>query len=111
MSWVCLWSVLTTFLDHAQLLFACHKIRQEQRLLGDFTNTQVCRSLPLLSRNYVLVSNLKAINSLFLREMIAKLEGTQKIFMRVWMGGSGIHYSLKNYPIIHLIKILGFSLK
>ena len=34
-------------------------------------------------------------------------------FMRVWMGGggSGIHYSLKNLPIIHLIKILGYSLK
>ena len=27
------------------------------------------------------------------------------------MGGSGIHYSLKNLPIIHLIKILGYSLK
>ena len=26
-------------------------------------------------------------------------------------GGSGIHYSLKIYPIIHLIKILGYSLK
>ena len=26
-------------------------------------------------------------------------------------GGSGIHYSLKNLPIIHLIKILGYSLK
>ena len=24
-------------------------------------------------------------------------------------GGSGIHYSLKNEPIIHLIKILGYS--
>ena len=26
-------------------------------------------------------------------------------------GGSGIHYSLKFKPIIHLIKILGHSLK
>ena len=26
-------------------------------------------------------------------------------------GGSGIHYSLNNLPIIHLIKILGYSLK
>ena len=26
-------------------------------------------------------------------------------------GGSGIHYSLKIQPIIHLIKILGYSLK
>ena len=26
-------------------------------------------------------------------------------------GGSGIHYSLKIKPIIHLIKILGYSLK
>ena len=26
-------------------------------------------------------------------------------------GGSGIHYSLKIEPIIHLIKILGYSLK
>ena len=26
-------------------------------------------------------------------------------------GGSGIHYSLKINPIIHLIKILGYSLK
>ena len=26
-------------------------------------------------------------------------------------GGSGIHYSLKIWPIIHLIKILGYSLK
>ena len=26
-------------------------------------------------------------------------------------GGSGIHYSLKILPIIHLIKILGYSLK
>ena len=26
-------------------------------------------------------------------------------------GGSGIHYSLKDYPIIHLIKIFGYSLK
>ena len=26
-------------------------------------------------------------------------------------GGSGIHYSLKNLPIIHLIKIFGYSLK
>ena len=25
-------------------------------------------------------------------------------------GGSGIHYSLKIKPIIHLIKILGYSL-
>ena len=32
--------------------------------------------------------------------------------MRVWMGGgSGIHYSLRIKPIIHLIKILGYSLK
>ena len=29
--------------------------------------------------------------------------------MRVWMGGSGIHYSLKIKPIIHLIKNLGYS--
>ena len=28
-----------------------------------------------------------------------------------WGGGSGIHYSLKNYSIIHLIKGLGYSLK
>ena len=27
------------------------------------------------------------------------------------MGGSGIHYSLKILPIIHLIKTLGYSLK
>ena len=27
------------------------------------------------------------------------------------MGGSGIHYSLKILPIIHLITILGYSLK
>ena len=26
-------------------------------------------------------------------------------------GGSGIHYSLKIWPIIHLIKKLGYSLK
>ena len=26
-------------------------------------------------------------------------------------GGSGIHYSLKNWPTIHLIKSLGYSLK
>ena len=26
-------------------------------------------------------------------------------------GGSGIHYSLEIYPIIRLIKILGYSLK
>ena len=26
-------------------------------------------------------------------------------------GGSGIHYSLKIQPIIHLIKILSYSLK
>ena len=26
-------------------------------------------------------------------------------------GGSGIHYSLKIKPIIHLIKIFGYSLK
>ena len=26
-------------------------------------------------------------------------------------GGSGIHYSLKNWSIIHLIQILGYSLK
>ena len=26
-------------------------------------------------------------------------------------GGSGIHYSLKIKPVIHLIKILGYSLK
>ena len=26
-------------------------------------------------------------------------------------GGSGIHYSLKFWPIIHLIKILGYSLQ
>ena len=26
-------------------------------------------------------------------------------------GGSGIHYLLKNWPIIHLIKILGYLLK
>ena len=26
-------------------------------------------------------------------------------------GGSGIHYTLKIEPIIHLIKILGYSLK
>ena len=26
-------------------------------------------------------------------------------------GGSDIHYSLKIWPIIHLIKILGYSLK
>ena len=26
-------------------------------------------------------------------------------------GGSGIHYSLKIWPIINLIKILGYSLK
>ena len=26
-------------------------------------------------------------------------------------GGSGIHYSLKFLPFIHLIKILGFSLR
>ena len=26
-------------------------------------------------------------------------------------GGSAIHYSSKNLPIIHLIKILGYSLK
>ena len=26
-------------------------------------------------------------------------------------GGSGVHYPLKNLPIIHLIKILGYSLK
>ena len=32
-------------------------------------------------------------------------------YMRVWMGGSGIHYSLKIQPIIHLIKILSYSLK
>ena len=32
--------------------------------------------------------------------------------MRVWMGGvSRIHYSLKIYPIIHIIKILGYPLK
>ena len=31
--------------------------------------------------------------------------------MRVRMGWSGIHYSLKIEPIIHLIKILGYSLK
>ena len=30
--------------------------------------------------------------------------------MRAWMG-SGIHYSLNIKPIIHLIKILGYSLK
>ena len=24
-------------------------------------------------------------------------------YMRVWMGGPGIHYSLKNLPIFHLI--------
>ena len=34
-----------------------------------------------------------------------------KPLMRVWMGGSGVHYSLKVLPIIHLIKILGYSLK
>ena len=28
-----------------------------------------------------------------------------------WGGGSGIHYSLKILPIIHFIKILGYSLK
>ena len=27
------------------------------------------------------------------------------------VGVSGIHYSLKIWPIIHLIKILGYSLK
>ena len=27
------------------------------------------------------------------------------------MGGSDIHYSLKSKPIIHLIKILGYSFK
>ena len=27
------------------------------------------------------------------------------------VGGSGIHYSLKNLPIIHLIKIFAYSLK
>ena len=27
------------------------------------------------------------------------------------MGGTGIHYSLKNLPIIHLIKMFAFSLK
>ena len=26
-------------------------------------------------------------------------------------GGSGIHYSLNIYPIIHLIKVLDYSLK
>ena len=26
-------------------------------------------------------------------------------------GGSGIHYSLQIQPLIHLIKILGYSLK
>ena len=26
-------------------------------------------------------------------------------------GGSGIHYSVKNQPIIHLIRILGYSLE
>ena len=31
--------------------------------------------------------------------------------MRVWMGGPGIHYSLKILPIIHLIKIFAYSLK
>ena len=31
--------------------------------------------------------------------------------MRVCMGGSGIHYSLNIYPIIHLIKVLDYSLK
>ena len=31
--------------------------------------------------------------------------------MRVWMGGPGIHYSLKKLPIIHLIKIFAYSLK
>ena len=39
---------------------------------------------------------------------------TDQICMRVWMeggGGSGIHYSLKIWPIIHLIKILGHSFK
>ena len=29
----------------------------------------------------------------------------------VWMGDSGIYYSLTIKPIIHLIKILGYSLK
>ena len=39
---------------------------------------------------------------------------TDQICMRVWMeggGGSGIHYSLKIWPIIYLIIILGLSFK
>ena len=37
---------------------------------------------------------------------------TDQICMRVWIeGGSGIYYSLKIRPIIHLIKILGHSFK
>ena len=40
--------------------------------------------------------------------------GTYYQYLRVWMGGgggSGIHCSLNIYPIIRLIKILGYSLK
>ena len=32
-------------------------------------------------------------------------------YMRVWIGVSGNHYSLKISPIIHFIKNLGYSLK
>ena len=36
---------------------------------------------------------------------------TFSTLMRVWMGGSGFHYSLKKKSIIHLIKMLAYSLK
>ena len=39
------------------------------------------------------------------------MNSEKRAYIRVWMGGSGFHYSLKIKPIIHLIKILVYSLK
>ena len=51
-----------------------------------------------------------------MRQNVAFYQGTSAQFamyegMDGGGGGSGIHYSLKILPIIHLIKILGYSLK
>ena len=53
--------------------------------------------------------------SKFACNIISTKLSTQFTIMHIYEGldggGSGIHYSLKIEPIIHLIKILGYSLK
>ena len=48
----------------------------------------------------------KELDSIYTFEILAFLDHKRG---SGW--GSGIHYSLKTKPIIHLIKILGYSLK